>query len=51
MWIGRDDYAANQMDKAYAASMAAPEPVIASLLDRADLHDLLMKVLYELKVH
>ncbi|MFZ0695212.1 MAG: DUF3775 domain-containing protein [Alphaproteobacteria bacterium] len=50
MWIGRDDYAANQMDKAYAASTAAPEPVLASLLDRADLHDLLMKVLYELKL-
>jgi hypothetical protein len=50
MWIGRGDYGGNDLDKAVAASTAAPEPVLASLLDRADLHDLLMKALYELKL-
>ncbi|MGB8275836.1 MAG: DUF3775 domain-containing protein [Alphaproteobacteria bacterium] len=50
MWIGREeDYGANELGKAYAASMAAPEPVLASLLDRADLHDVLMKALYEIE--
>jgi hypothetical protein len=50
MWIGRADFGANDLDKARGASAAAPEPVLASLLDRADLHDLLMKALYELKL-
>jgi len=50
MWIGRGDYGAKDLDKATAASTAAPEPVLASLLDRADLHDLLMKALYELDI-
>jgi len=50
MWIARGDYGGNEIDKAREASNAAAEPVIASLLDRADLHDLLMKALYELKL-
>lgn len=50
MWIGREDFAPNQLSKAYTESMAATEPVLASLLDRADLHDLLTKALYELKL-
>ena len=50
MWIGRQDYAPNQLSKAYTESMGATEPALASLLDRADLHDLLTKALYELKL-
>lgn len=51
MWIGREEeYGANELGKAFAASMAATESVSASLLDRADLHDLLTKALYELKL-
>ncbi len=50
MWMARGDFGANEMDKARAASVAAAQPVLAALMDRADLHDLLMKALYELKL-
>lgn len=50
MWMARGDFGANELDKAREASAAARSPVPASLMDRADLHDLLMKALYELKL-
>lgn len=50
MWMARGDYGSNEMDKARDASAAASTPVVASLMDRADLHNLLMKALYELKL-
>lgn len=49
-WIGRGDYAGAEWARAIADSSAAADPAIDSLMGQADLHELLMKGLYELKL-
>jgi hypothetical protein len=49
-WIGRGDYAGAEWALAVADSSAAADPAIDSLIGQADLHEFLMKGLYELKL-
>ena len=51
MWIGKGDYGVKDWTKALAAAAAAPEDVVvSSLAEQPDLHEFLMKALYELKL-
>jgi hypothetical protein len=50
VWIARGDYGAAQWDKAFADSASIVDLPAAQLTSEADLHELLMKGLYELKL-
>lgn len=50
-WMGRGDYAAKDFERAVAdASASDGDTTTGALLDQADLHNLLMKGLYELEL-
>jgi len=49
--IGQGDYAAKDFDRAVAdASNVSDDATIGALMEQADLHPLLMKALYEMKM-
>jgi hypothetical protein len=49
--IGQGDYAAKDFDRAVAdASNVSDDVTIGALMEQADLHTLLMKALYEMKI-
>jgi hypothetical protein len=50
VWIGRGDYGAAQLDKALADAALTSDLSVDRFTSEADLHDLLMKCLYELKL-
>jgi len=52
MWVGRGDYAAKDFERAVAAVRATPDDhvAIAAFMEQADLHALLMKGLYEMRL-
>ena len=51
MWVGKGDYASKDLERAVAdASTAQDDVTIGALMDQADLHEYLMKGLYELKL-
>lgn len=52
LWVGRGDYAAKDFDRAVDAVKATPDDdvAIAAFMEQADLHTLLMKGLYEMKL-
>lgn len=47
-WLGRGDYAAKDWEEAVGRAAIAAETAIEALADEPDLHDLLIKGLYEL---
>jgi len=49
-WIGRGDYAAKDWARAYAESQESRTPPRDELMAEPDLHQNLMKALYELKL-
>jgi hypothetical protein len=48
VWLGRGEYAAKDWAEAVAAASIAPEAAIEGIVEEPDLHDLLIKGLYEL---
>jgi hypothetical protein len=51
VWVGRGEYSAKDWTRAVAdASVSDGNITIGALLDQVDLHDFLMKGLYELKL-
>ena len=50
VWIGRGDYGARELDKAFADTASITDLSVDRFTSEADLHDLLMKSLYELKL-
>jgi hypothetical protein len=50
VWIGRGDYGAAELDKAFADTASITDLPVDRFTSEADLHDLLMKSLYELKL-
>lgn len=51
MWIGRGEYAKDDWRKALSVAATATDDVtLGALMDQADLHDCLIKGLYELKL-
>lgn len=50
VWIGRGDYGAAELDKAFADTALITDLSVDRFTSEADLHDLLMKSLYELKL-
>ena len=51
MWIGKGDYGAKDWAKAVNDAAGAPDDVVqSSLVEQPDLHEFLMKALYELKL-
>jgi hypothetical protein len=51
MWVGRGDYATKDLERAVAdASTAQDDVTIGALVDQSDLHEFLMKGLYELEL-
>ena len=51
MWIGRGDFSASEWDKALTqADGSSNQTVIDTLAEKADLHDYLMKGLYNLNL-
>lgn len=48
IWLGRGEYAAKDWAEAVTAAAIAPESAIDALVEEPDLHDLVMKGLYEL---
>jgi hypothetical protein len=50
VWMGRGDYGAAQLDKAVADAASITDLSVDRITSEADLHDLLMKSLYELKL-
>lgn len=49
-WIGRGEYSAKDWSRAHDASQSSPASPIEELIGEADLHENLMKALYELKL-
>jgi hypothetical protein len=51
MWVAQGDYAAKDFERAVADASAMPDDVtIGALMEQADLHENLMKALYEMKL-
>ena len=50
MWIGKGDCAAAEFDTAIADTASTTDPSVDRFTSEAELHDLLMKCLYELKL-
>jgi len=50
VWIGRGDYGPAELDKAFADTALITDLSVDRFTSEADLHDLLMKSLYELKL-
>lgn len=51
LWVGRGDYAAKDFERAVAdAANSSDDVTIGALMEQADLHPLLMKGLYEMKL-
>jgi len=50
LWIGRGDYGTAEWEKAFTDTASASDLPVEQLTSEADLHDLLMKGLYELKL-
>ncbi len=51
MWIGKGDYGVKDWTRALTDAAAAPgDVVISSLAEQPDLHEFLMKALYEMKL-
>jgi hypothetical protein len=51
MWVGRGDYASKDIKRAVVNASAVQDDItIGALMDQSDLHELLMKGLYELKL-
>ncbi len=50
VWMGRGDYGAAQLDKAVADAGLITDLSVDRFTSEADLHELLMKSLYELKL-
>jgi hypothetical protein len=51
MWVAQGDYAAKDFERAVADASARPDDVtIGALMEQADLHEYLMKALYEMKL-
>lgn len=50
VWIGRGDYGPAELDKAFADTASITDLSVDRFTSEADLHDLLMKSLYELKL-
>lgn len=48
IWLGRGDYAGKDWAEAVAAASITPESAIDAIAEEPDLHDLVMKGLYEL---
>ncbi len=48
MWLGQGEYAAKDWTDAVAAASSAADASIEAMIDQPDLHDLIMKGLYEL---
>ncbi len=48
VWLGQGEYAAKDWAEAVAAASTAADASIEAMVDQPDLHDLIMKGLYEL---
>lgn len=50
IWLGKGDYGAKDWAEAVAAASVAPESALDAIAEEPDLHDLVMKGLYELAI-
>lgn len=51
IWVAQGDYAANDFESAVADASAMPDDItIGAIMEQPDLHEYLMKALYEMKL-